>query len=106
MDPKPARTIDLTYCTNVHDLATPETWMRSLSYFGPEVRRRLGWSRMPLGLWWQSPLAEAAAREPAEVARFLEEHNLRAFTCNAFPYGNFHEPVVKTKVYHPDWSTP
>jgi len=106
MDPKPARTIDLTYCTNVHDLATPEAWRRSLSYFGPEVRRRLGWSRMPLGLWWQSPLAEAAAREPAAIARFLEEHNLRAFTCNAFPYGNFHEPVVKTKVYHPDWSTP
>lgn len=100
------RRIELTYCTNVHDLATPEAWRRSLGFFGPAVRSRLGWKRMALGLWWQSPLAEAAARDPVSVARFLEEHGLRAFTCNAFPYGNFHEPVVKTKVYLPDWTTP
>lgn len=90
----------------MHDLATPEAWTRSLRYFGPAVQRHLGWSQMPLGLWWQSPLAEVAARDPAPIARFLAENRLRAFTCNAFPYGNFHEPVVKTKVYHPDWSTP
>jgi sugar phosphate isomerase/epimerase len=100
------RTIDLTYCTNVHDLATPESWRAALSFFGPAVRQHLGWTEMPLGLWWQAPLAEAAARDPGDVGRFLREHGLRAFTCNAFPYGNFHEPVVKTKVYHPDWSTP
>jgi hypothetical protein len=100
------RTIHLTYCTNVHDLASPEAWRKSLAFFGPAVRRHLGWKRMALGLWWQSPLAEAAARDPAPVARFLEDNGLRAFTCNAFPYGNFHEPVVKTKVYLPDWTTP
>ncbi len=100
------RTIDLTYCTNVHALGTPEAWFAALSYFGPAVRARLGWTEFPLGLWWQAPLAEAAALDPAPTARFLREHGLRAFTCNAFPYGNFHETVVKTKVYHPDWSTP
>ncbi len=100
------RTIDLTYCTNVHALGTPEIWFRSLKFFGPAVRERLGWKVMPLGLWWQAPVAEAAARDPEAVRRFLRENGLRAFTCNAFPFGNFHEPVVKTKVYHPDWSTP
>jgi hypothetical protein len=100
------RTIDLTYCTNVHDLGTPEAWFAALKFFGPAVRDRLGWSDMPLGLWWQAPLAEAAARDPAPTARFLREHGLRAFTCNAFPYGNFHDAVVKTKVYQPDWSAP
>src|SRR5258706_6839549 len=100
------KTIDLTYCTNGHDLASPEAWTRSLKFFGPAVGRHLGWAEMPLGLWWQSPLAEAAALDPEPVRRFLRDHGLRAFTCNAFPYGNFHEPVVKTKVYHPDWSTP
>jgi len=100
------RRIDLTYCTNVHDLASPEAWTKSLRFFGPAVRRHLGWKRMALGLWWQSPIAEIAARDPQPVARFLEENGLRAFTCNAFPFGNFHEPVVKTKVYLPDWTTP
>lgn len=100
------RTIQLTYCTNVHDLATEEAWTKSVLYFGGELRRRLGWDRMPLGLWWQAPLARAAARDPGPTARLLSDHSLRAFTCNAFPYGNFHEPVVKTKVYRPDWSRP
>lgn len=100
------RTIDLTYCTNVHALGTPEAWFAALQYFGPAVRARLGWTDMPLGLWWQAPLAESAARDPGPTARFLRDHGLRAFTCNAFPYGNFHDAVVKTKVYHPDWSTP
>jgi hypothetical protein len=100
------RRIELTYCTNVHDLRTPESWSAALAYFGPAVRAHLGWSELPLGLWWQAPIAEQAARNPAAVARFLEEHRLRAFTCNAFPYGDFHEAVVKTKVYRPDWSTP
>lgn len=100
------RTIDLTYCTNVHALQTPEIWFRSLKFFGPAVREKLGWKSMPLGLWWQAPVAEAAARDPETTRRFLAENGLRAFTCNSFPYGDFHEPVVKTKVYHPDWSTP
>lgn len=100
------RTIELTYCTNVHDLATPEAWNRSLGFFGPAVGRHLGWPVMPLGLWWQAPVAESFARDPGPVGAFLAGHRLRAFTCNAFPYGNFHEPVVKTKVYRPDWSEP
>lgn len=100
------RSIELTYCTNVHNLATPEDWFRSLKFFGPSVARRLGRSVLPLGLWWQAPIAAQAARDPEPVARFLRENGLRAFTCNAFPYGNFHDPVVKTRVYHPDWSTP
>jgi sugar phosphate isomerase/epimerase len=98
--------IELTYCTNVHNLASPEAWFAALGFFGPAVRSRLGWSQMPLGLWWQAPVARAAAADPAPVRRFLADHALRAFTCNAFPYGNFHDPVVKTKVYLPDWADP
>jgi len=100
------RAIELTYCTNVHDLASAGAWTRSLAFFGPAVGSRLGWPVMPLGLWWQAPLAEAAARDPGTVRRFLDEQGLRAFTCNAFPYGNFHDAVVKIKVYRPDWTEP
>ncbi len=105
--------IQLTYCTNVHALGDAETWHRSLAFFGPAVRAQLmrgnagfTWKSMPLGLWWQAPLAQAAAQDPAKLRNFLAEHGLRAFTCNAFPFGNFHEAVVKTKVYSPDWTEP
>lgn len=105
--------IQLTYCTNVHALGDAEAWHRSLAFFGPAVRAHLmrenagiAWKSMPLGLWWQAPLAQAALQDVAGLGRFLAEHGLRAFTCNAFPYGDFHGAVVKTKVYHPDWTSP
>jgi hypothetical protein len=108
------KTIDLTYCTNVHALADLTTWRRTLGFFGPEVRRHLGWSSMPMGLWWQASLAEALADEnlstgslaAESVAAYLGGLGLRAFTCNAFPYGHFHQDVVKTQVYVPDWASP
>jgi hypothetical protein len=40
------------------------------------------------------------------LKNLLTEQHLSAFTCNAFPYGNFHDKSVKTKVYKPDWTTP
>jgi sugar phosphate isomerase/epimerase len=100
------REIELGYCTNVHALGTTEAWFASLGYFGPAVRAALGWRRLALGLWWQAPLAAEAARDPSRTARLLKESGLRAYTCNAFPYGNFHDAVVKTKVYLPEWCDP
>jgi hypothetical protein len=97
--------IDLTYCTNVHALGTANAWYEALGFFGKTVGKQLGWATMPMGLWWQAPLAEAAAHSPHVVQEFMAQHGLRAFTCNAFPYGNFHDTVVKTKVYLPDWTS-
>jgi len=100
------RPIRLTYCTNVHPLADGASWRASLALFGASVRQKLGWETMPLGLWWQAPLAREAAGDLRGVTDFLREHKLDAFTCNAFPYGNFHDTVVKTKVYRPNWTSP
>jgi sugar phosphate isomerase/epimerase len=71
---------------------------------GP-VRARLGVARMGVGLW----IARAAATElraAAAVARLraaLDAAGLYVFTLNGFPYGGFHEPVVKARVYEPGW---
>ena len=100
----------LTYCTNVHPLGEWASWSDLIGRFGPAVRQELGWPGMPLGLWFPSTLIEEMTREPRAARERLQEllstQGLSAFTCNAFPYGNFHEPVVKTKVYHPDWTRP
>ncbi|MDQ3000116.1 MAG: metabolite traffic protein EboE [Fibrobacterota bacterium] len=104
------KNLSLTYCTNVHPLGDWATWSEIVGRFGPSIRDHLGWTSMPMGLWFPASLIEEMNRDP-ENARdrlkdLLARKNLSVFTCNAFPYGNFHEKTVKTKVYHPDWTTP
>jgi len=58
-----------------------------------------------VGLRLSAQAAEALA-EPRELESFkelLDHHNLYVFTINGFPYGRFHGPGVKEKVYLPDW---
>src|SRR5690606_33163965 len=38
-----------------------------------------------------------------EFAAWLGENGLLPFTLNGFPYGDFHQPVVKHAVYEPTW---
>lgn len=104
------KNLELTYCTNVHPLGDWANWSETLQRFGPEVRGHLGWPEMPMGLWFPAALIDEMNRDPRaareRLKSLLTEHKLSAFTCNAFPYGNFHDKSVKTKVYKPDWTTP
>jgi sugar phosphate isomerase/epimerase len=96
----------LTYCTNVHP---GEHWADvEAMLLGPvaEVARRVSRGQ-PFGVGLR--LASAAARElrdPALRERLvdvLRTTGMYVFTVNAFPYGAFHETVVKGRVYRPDW---
>ena len=40
-----------------------------------------------------------------QLTGLFEEHDLEPFTFNAFPFGDFHEPGLKERVYAPDWTT-
>ncbi len=104
------KNLSLTYCTNVHPLGDWESWSGIIGRFGPAVRDGLGWPEMPLGLWFPASLVEEMNRDPRgsreRLKNLLAAQKLSAFTCNAFPYGNFHDKSVKTKVYKPDWTTP
>lgn len=99
----------LTYCTNVHPLGDFAAWKRTMAVFGPAIRARLGWPHLPMGMWFPASLMEEVAEGNPETSRarikkLLSEHGLGTFTFNAFPFGNFHDKVVKTKVYFPDWT--
>lgn len=106
------KNLGLTYCTNVHPLGDWASWQDIIGHFGPAIRKELGWKKLPMGLWFPAALvAELAGGSNQEAAAscrrikdLLDRQNLSAFTCNAFPFGNFHDKVVKTKVYHPDWT--
>jgi sugar phosphate isomerase/epimerase len=101
--------VHLAYCTNVHQAEDLDGVLAQLARFGEPVRERLGAGRLGLGLWLARPVAAELAADPAAVARLRRElatRGLEVVTFNGFPYQGFHDPVVKHKVYRPDWSTP
>jgi len=104
------RTALLTYCANVHPGERLADVWAALDA-AASVRARLGLARMAVGLWLSRPaldelVAAGADRGAARLGEELARRELEVFTCNGFPYGNFHAPVVKRAVYHPDWTTP
>lgn len=100
----------LTYCTNVHPAPSLERQLATLrEHVGPIARgaaqrvRRFG-----LGGWWPMVLVEQLAADADAFAALRDEMaacDVPLWTLNAFPYGDFHQEVVKTDVYTPDWST-
>lgn len=97
------------YCTNVHAGATLDQTQANLQEHALAVKAIVAPDEpLHIGLW----LSANAARELRagdKLARFqgwLDEVGLRVFTINGFPYGDFHEPVVKHRVYQPTWAEP
>ena len=99
----------LGYCTNVHAGASLAQMRANLERFALPVKAKVSPDApMGVGLWLSAAAAQQLA-QPEQVqalADWLGERGLRAFTFNGFPFGDFHEPRVKHRVYEPDWSDP
>lgn len=99
----------LTYCGNVHaadDLATAIAMLREHTAPVAAAARAAG-RDFGIGAWWPMPLATQLANDAAARATFaaaLRELDLPLWTLNVFPFAGFHDAVVKTAVYEPDWS--
>lgn len=96
----------LGYCTNVHAGATLRQTRENLAKHAVRVKELYSPNRpMGIGLW----LSAASARELVETKQvhefrdWLAERGLVPYTMNGFPYGDFHEQVVKHRVYQPTW---
>jgi sugar phosphate isomerase/epimerase len=101
------RTIHLAYCTNVHPAEDLPGVVSQLDRFALPVRERLGADRLGLGLWLAAPVAAALAEDRGLRLRLrgaLTDRGLEVVTLNGFPYQAFHAPVVKHRVYRPDWT--
>jgi hypothetical protein len=44
--------------------------------------------------------------EREKLKKFLGDGDMYLYTVNAFPYGGFHDEVVKHSVYRPEWTSP
>ena len=102
-------TVHLGYCTNVHPATDLDGIVAQLHRYAVPVRAALGCEVLGVGLWLPAPVAAGLAGDPGAVRALrddLQRLGLEVVTLNAFPYGDFHSPVVKHAVYRPDWTEP
>ena len=94
------------YCTNVHAGVSLEEVKANLKRYACEVKKTVSPAEaMPVGLWLANEtIATMAATDAAQFRVWLDQQGLLAFTFNGFPFGDFHQPVVKHNVYLPTWA--
>lgn len=97
------------YCTNVHAGANLAETEANLNKHAVRVRELIS-PRDPMGVGlWLSAVTAKELRDPDRLARFsgfLNDNQLMPYTLNGFPYGNFHQAIVKHAVYEPTWMDP
>ena len=96
-------TCSIGYCTNVHAGVNLDSIRKNLDQHAVAARIASRSDELGVGLWLPAEAASQIATEADSFASFLQERHLRPFTINGFPYANFHEPVVKHRVYQPAW---
>lgn len=95
------------YCTNVHAGSNLSDTKTNLQRHAVGVKQRFRPDE-PLGIGlWLSAASAAALREGNQLEAFadwLADAGLQPYTLNGFPYGDFHQAVVKHDVYKPTWA--
>lgn len=98
----------LGYCTNIHPGEDWEAHFAELQKAVPALKKRLS-PEQPLGLGLRlSNTASETLEQPEHLIAFqhwLADNDLYVFTMNGFPFGGFHNTVVKDQVHTPDWTT-
>jgi sugar phosphate isomerase/epimerase len=96
----------LTYCTKIHPGHGWKDLMANLHVYAPALKAGLAPAR-PFGLGLRLSAVESVellnGNRLAEFQNFLDRHNLYVFTLNGFPYGDLTGPVVKSRIFAPDW---
>ncbi len=98
----------LTYCSNIHSGETWEEHFKQLQDHIPVIKKKICPDRLfGIGLRL-SHIASVEINQQNNLAVFqqwLNENDCYVFTMNGFPYGSFHQSVVKDKVHAPDWTS-
>ncbi|WP_242202759.1 metabolite traffic protein EboE [Aestuariivivens insulae] len=98
----------LTYCTNIHSGETWEEVFHNIKHYTLNVKKELS-QDAPFGIGLRlSQKSASTLLERSNLDDFknwLERENLYVFTINGFPYGAFHNVVIKDQVHTPDWTT-
>jgi hypothetical protein len=98
----------LTYCTNIHAGKNWSEDFDNVQQNFPIIKERVSpLESMGLGLRLSNEASLTLIQEHrlAEFKKWLTENDAYVFTMNGFPYGEFHNTVVKADVHTPDWTT-
>jgi len=98
----------LTYCSNIHPGADWDSHFAELKANLPYIREKVAHDgKLAIGLRCahEAALELEKPERLAEFREWLEENQLYVFCINGFPYGTFHQSVVKDYVHAPDWTT-
>ena len=96
------------YCTNVRAGEGLGALQEAVTAFARPLSALCADGVLPIGLWVSARSVRALARSgvAAELREAMHDAGARIASINAFPFGDFHEDVVKHRVYAPDWSLP
>ena len=101
-------TFHVSYCTNIHPGEDWAATMESLVTYLPKIKSQVS-NHQPFGIGLRlSNTASEELNQPKVLQDFkdwLQENDLYVFTMNGFPYGNFHNQIIKEEVHTPDWTT-
>ena len=96
------------YCSNVHAGESWEQTLQNLREHPAKVRALLhAPQEFNLGLWISAKAAETANQNnEIEIFReILKQNEFKIHSLNAFPFGHFHQEIVKQDVYQPTWQS-
>lgn len=100
----------LTYCGNVHATDDLDGFRAGLRQHAVPVAAaaRAAGRRFGLGAFLPLPVVARLVHDAAALAELraeLADLDLPLWTLNVFPMAGFHDAVVKTAVYRPDWAS-
>jgi len=98
---------ELTYCSNIHPGESWPAVFANLQRYIPAIKREVS-PLAPFGIGLRlSSRASVELTETvgalAELQSWLQQQDCYVLTFNGFPYGGFHDQVVKDQVHAPDW---
>ncbi len=97
------------YCTNIHPGSDVDNVVANLERYTKPVRQAVSPNEpMGLGLWLSDVATSSALMSDGskKLKSWLESESIIPYTFNAFPFCDFHQPVVKHLVYQPTWADP
>ncbi len=99
----------LSYCSNIHPGEIWEEHFTNLQATVPKVKHEVCPDHaMGLGLRIANQASIDLIEDSNKLAAlktWLAQEDIYIFTLNGFPYGGFHNTIVKDQVHAPDWTT-
>lgn len=98
----------LTYCTNIHPGNDWPSHFTELREHLPGIKAEVSPDQnLGIGLRVSHQMAEDLIKPAVrnEFASWLKSQQMYVFLINGFPYGQFHQSVIKDDVHLPDWTT-